>query len=91
MSTTVPDATVQADSVATRVWVEGRTVYLELAEGRIFGFAADRFRLLKSAGDETLKEVQLEVNGRALRWENLDEDISVAGVVAGRFQLPLSN
>lgn len=91
MSTTVPDTAVHSDPVATRVWVDGRTVYLELIDSRIFGFPADRFRLLKLAGDEALKEVQLEVNGRALRWENLDEDISVAGVVAGRFQLPLSN
>ena len=36
-----------------------------------------------------LKEVKLELNGYALRWENLDEDLTVAGVVAGRFQLPL--
>ena len=91
MSTTLPDTTVYAEPIATRVWVDSRTVYLELVDGRIFGFPADRFRLLKSADDEALKEVRLEVNGRALRWENLDEDISVAGVVAGRFQLPLRN
>jgi hypothetical protein len=91
MNIKVPDATVCAEPVANRAWVDGRTIYLELADGRIFGFPADRFRLLKSASDEALKEVQLEVNGQALRWENLDEDISVAGVVAGRFQLPLSN
>ena len=35
-----------------------------------------------------LAEVRLEVGGTALRWESLDEDISVEGVVAGRFQLP---
>jgi hypothetical protein len=85
------NTTIHADPVATRVWVDGRTVYLELVDGRIFGFPDDRFHLLKSADDEALKEVRLEVNGRALRWKNLDEDISVAGVAAGRFQLPLSN
>jgi hypothetical protein len=46
---------------------------------------------VRAASEEALQEVQLEANGRALRWENLDEDISVAGVVDGRFQLPLSN
>jgi hypothetical protein len=30
------------------------------------------------------------MNGTALRWEELDEDISVAGIVQGNFQLPLS-
>jgi hypothetical protein len=36
-----------------------------------------------------LKDVSLRLNGYALRWESLDEDITVPGVVAGQFQLPL--
>ena len=64
-------------------------VYLELTDGRIFGFPADRFRILSQASEDQLKEVRVEVDGYALRWEDLDEDLTVAGVVAGRFQLPL--
>jgi hypothetical protein len=30
----------------------------------------------------------VEVNGFALRWEELDEDITVPGILAGRFELP---
>jgi hypothetical protein len=40
------------------------------------------------ATDKQLGEVRIEVNGFALRWEDLDEDISVPGILAGRFQLP---
>lgn len=40
-----------------------------------------------AASDEQLRAVTLELNGYALRWEELDEDITVPGVVAGRFQL----
>jgi hypothetical protein len=43
---------------------------------------------LRQATDAQLSEVRLEVGGTALRWESLDEDISVEGAVAGRFQLP---
>ena len=64
-------------------------IFLELTDGRIVGFPADRFKLLRAASDDELKEVSLELNGYALRWENLDEDITVNGVVSGRFQLPL--
>jgi hypothetical protein len=71
-----------------RVWVEGRTVFLELTDGRIIGFPADRFRLLKAATDQQLRGVTLELQGYALRWEELDEDLTVPGIVAGRFQLP---
>ncbi|WP_228014872.1 DUF2442 domain-containing protein [Synechocystis salina] len=40
--------------------------------------------------NEQLAKVKVEVNGYALRWEELDEDITVPGVVAGHFQLPLT-
>jgi hypothetical protein len=64
-------------------------IYLELTDGRIVGFPADRFKILKEASEAELKKVSIEVNGYALRWEELDEDLTVEGVVLGRFQLPL--
>ena len=88
MSTIDRDPIVETEPIALRVWVEKRTVYLELVDGRIFGFPADRFKILSAATDQELQEVQLELNGYALRWEKLDEDITVPGVVAGHFQLP---
>lgn len=91
MSSTAHEPSVEVEPTAVRVWVEKRIVFLELIDGRIFGFPADRFKILKAASDEALQEVRLELNGYALRWENLDEDITVPGVVAGRFQLPYEN
>lgn len=73
-----------------RAWSEGRIIYLELHDGRIAGFPADRFKILSKASDEQLARVTIEINGYALRWEELDEDLTVPGVVAGRFQLPPS-
>lgn len=78
----------ETEAVATRVWTEGRMVYVELTDQRVVGFPANRFRRLEQATESQLAEVRLEVGGTALRWESLDEDISVEGVVAGRFQLP---
>ena len=72
-----------------RAWADGRMIFLELSDGRIIGFPADRFRRLREATEDQLKKVTVELNGYALRWEELDEDITVPGVVAGRFQLPL--
>ena len=88
MSTTVADSLI-TEPLAVRVWVAERMVYLELTDGRIVGFPAGRFERLKNASDEQLQKVTLELDGFALRWEELDEDITVPGVVAGRFQLPL--
>ena len=89
MSTTIADSVVSAEPAAVRVWVDQRMVFLELADGRVVGFPADRFRRLKQASTEQLRAVTLELNGYALRWEELDEDLTVPGIVAGRFQLPL--
>ena len=58
-------------------------------DGRLIGLPADRFKILKAASEAELKKVTIEVNGYALRWEELDEDLTVEGVVSGRFQLPL--
>lgn len=88
MSTIIDEPQLAVEPAAVRAWAEGRTIYVELHDGRIVGFPADRFRILSAATDEELARVKVEVDGYALRWEDLDEDITVPGIVAGRFELP---
>ncbi len=88
MSTTSVERELQTEPTAIRAWAKARTIFIELTDGRIVGFPADRFRILKNASTEQLQEVSLRLEGFALRWESLDEDITVPGVVAGHFQLP---
>jgi hypothetical protein len=76
------------ESLALRAWVDGRMVFLELHDGRIIGFPAERYRRLRDATDAQLRAVSLELGGAALRWEEIDEDLTVRGVVAGHFELP---
>ncbi len=82
-------AATELDPRAIRAWADKRMVFLELTDGRQIGFPADRFRLLAQASSDALANVELCLNGAALRWEALDEDITVRGIVEGRFQLPL--
>lgn len=70
---------------ATRVWVEDRTVWVALEDGRVVGFPAEKFRLLRDASDELLARVKIEAHGTALRWEELDEDLTIEGILAGRW------
>lgn len=81
---------VKTEAIAIKAWADKRFIYIELIDGRLLGFPADRFRILSQASEEQLKAVQIELNGYALRWEELDEDLTVNGIIAGRFQLPLS-
>ena len=85
MSSTSP----RSEVLAFRVWVDRRIVFVELTDGRQLGFPADRFDRLSQATDEQLQRVALRLNGYALRWEELDEDITVQGVFEGRFQRAL--
>jgi hypothetical protein len=88
MDITTDEPQLSIEPAALRAWANGRMIYIELHDGRIIGFPADRFRILANATEEQLAKVKVEVNGYALRWEELDEDITVPGIVAGRFQLP---
>ena len=74
---------------AIHAWSEKRMIFLELVDGRIIGFPADRFKILRKASEDQLKQVKLRLNGNAIRWEELDEDLTVEGIIEGRFQLPL--
>jgi hypothetical protein len=88
MNTTLADSSISTEPAALRAWTEMRMVYVELTDGRIVGFPAARFTRLKAATDEQLKQMTVELDGFALRWDEIDEDITVPGIVAGRFQLP---
>ena len=72
------------EPAAIKAWTEGRRIYIELTDSRIIGFPADRFKILSKATDHQLKEVKIRLDGFALRWESLDEDITVPGIDRGR-------
>lgn len=76
---------VNSTSIATRCWVEGRRVWLELTDDRVMSFPVDKYPRLAGASPIEISEVKLRVGGRALRWENLDEDIWIEDAVMGRF------
>jgi hypothetical protein len=75
MSPTIDESRVSVEPAAIRAWAQQRTVYIELHD-----FPADRFGILTAASEAPLAKVELELNGCAL-WEELDEDITVPGVV----------
>jgi hypothetical protein len=70
---------------AVRAWARDRTVWVELEDGRQVGFPAGKYRRLRDGSDELLAKVRIEARGKALRWEELDEDLTVAGILAGHW------
>ncbi|MCS6914966.1 MAG: DUF2442 domain-containing protein [Myxococcales bacterium] len=79
----------ESEPTAVRAKLLSRMVFVELTDGRQIGFPASRFLRLAQSSDEALATAELRLNGFALRGEYLDEDITVPGILAGRFELPL--
>jgi hypothetical protein len=54
---------------------------VSLKDGRTVRAPVDRFDLLRSADEHKLTHVELNVAGTGLRWPELDEDLSVGGLI----------
>jgi len=72
-------------AAALRCWIEDRRVCLGLSDQRQVSFPAAKYPSLANASVSELEEVHIRVQGWALRWESLDEDIWVDAAVCGRF------
>jgi hypothetical protein len=67
---------------AISVRFDNHTMWVELADGRTLGVPLAWFpRLLRATPAE---REQVELSRVGLHWDGLDEDISVAGLLAGR-------
>jgi hypothetical protein len=71
--------------VAKKATVKDRVVHLWLADGSTHSFPVVYYPRLASASDAALKKMTLRLGGKALRWENLDEDIWIGHAVMGRY------
>jgi len=56
-------------------------MWVELADGRILGVPIAWFPRLLHAQRQDLENVR--ISRRGLHWEALDEDLSIAGLLAG--------
>ena len=60
------------------------TLWVDLQDGRTVGVPIAWFPRLLAATDQQRAAGQVSASGQGLHWEALDEDISVAGLLAGR-------
>jgi uncharacterized protein DUF2442 len=68
--------------LAKAVRFDDDSMWVDLSDGRTLGVPLAWFPRLLDATPEQREAV--EVGGVGLHWEALDEDISVAGLLAGR-------
>lgn len=67
---------------ATKVYFDDDQMWVELDDGRTLGIPLAWFpRLAHGTADQRAK---VEISPSGLHWDELDEDISIAGLLAGR-------
>jgi hypothetical protein len=63
---------------------DDEALWVELKDGRTIGVPLAWFPRLLNATPEQRAALRISASGQGLHWEALDEDISVAGLLAGR-------
>ncbi len=72
------------NTLATSLEFDDDTMWVQLADGRVIGVPLAWFpRLLRASPEQRLR-FEISGGGQGLHWDELDEDISVAGLLAGR-------
>ncbi len=66
---------------ATHVRFDADSMWVDLSDGRVLGIPLAWFPRLLHASPE--QRTDLRISSRGLHWESLDEDISIAGLLAG--------
>lgn len=73
-----------ADSFAKDVRLSGDTLSLDLADGRTVSVPLDWYPRLLHATEEERGNWRLLGQGMGIHWPDLDEDISVEGILLGK-------
>jgi len=73
-----------AEPEAARTWCDDEFLWVELLDGRRIGVPLGHFPRLLSGTPQQRAHFELIGDGEGIHWPELDEDISIAGILAGR-------
>jgi uncharacterized protein DUF2442 len=74
---------VPKTALAQSVRFDKEMMHVDLTDGRIISVPLSWFPVLKRAQPKERKKVEIGGGGIALHWPDLDEDLSIAGLMAG--------
>ena len=75
--------TISAESLR----FDDHTLWVELSDGRTLGVPLAWFPHLLYATPEQREQYRISATGQSLHWDEIDEDILVPGLLAGRGDL----
>ncbi len=69
------------EAKATDVWFSNDMLFVRLSDGREVGAPIAWFPRLKNASEKERKNWRFVGNGIGIHWQDIDEDISVGGLL----------
>lgn len=76
--------TLETDPLATDVRVSDTMLHVTLDDGRELSVPIEWYPLLRDATAEQRQDWRFTGRGEGLHWPQIDEDISVLGLLKGR-------
>ena len=64
---------------------KNKRLVIDLQNGVTMLIPTDLIQIFQNASDDDIDDVEIVLNGMYLRWERLDEDLSVSSLVKGIF------
>ena len=74
---------VPATALAKRVDFENLTMQVTFTDGRVLSVPLSWFPVLQNASPEQRANYEIGGGGVSLHWPEIDEDLSIAGLMAG--------
>jgi len=70
---------------AVKAWYENGRISLLLSDKKEVRFPVELNSKLRKATSDQLSNIEIICDGTGLHWPELDEDLSVTGILEGRF------
>ena len=68
-----------------RAWIENGMVCMLLTDNKEIRFPIDANKKLRNANDKQRNNIVIICGGTGLHWPDIDEDLSVTGIMEGRY------
>jgi hypothetical protein len=82
-------STLASDPLCKKLRFDADTMWVELTDGRQLGVPLSYFPRLLHATPAQREQYTISGGGLGLHWEELDEDISVRGLLLGKGDNPV--
>ncbi len=70
---------------AVKAWYENGRICIKLSDYKEIRFPVTLNEKLRNAPVEKIANIELICGGTGLHWPDLDEDLSVTGIIEGRY------